>query len=126
MKQKQLDAEVDRELAHHCLNRDPKIGTEARASSPCPIIEMKTVMDGSQTDCQGRTPLDRLTALLDIAVADLMDPENGGKAEARIKGLIYAWSYAIAMIQNPFYPDREAVTDAAWERYVAAHPEEEE
>jgi hypothetical protein len=113
----------DGPLASHCLADLGKAGVG------CPIQRQRSMMMSTKheegwdaeaddrEDCHGRSPLDRLRHNLDIAVEDFMDDRNSKKQKARLRGVIYGLSFAIAVIENPYLIDQDRVTTEAWERY---------
>lgn len=110
-----LDKKVDRALAHHCLTNLGSV-----TSAQCPIIEMRSAMDGSQKDCEGRTPLARLEALVDEVMVQYMDYDNSETADARLRGVLYGLCWSIAVIKNPYYPDLNKIKAEAQRRYEAS------
>lgn len=112
--ERKLNKKIDRALAHHCLE-----GLGSTETRPCPIVELRTAMDGSGTDCEGRTPLARLEALIDEVMVQYLDYENTDTADARLRGVLYGLCWSVALIKNPYYPDLDAVKAAASRRYEA-------
>lgn len=70
-------------------------------------------------DVAGKTVLDLLWERLDAFVDELMAPAHeGGELErAERKGHAYGMAEAIALVNNPYHPDVDAVRGEAMERW---------
>lgn len=95
---------VNVDLAHHCLQD---------LGRPCPITQQRMAAFDPNA-CDGLSIRDTLYDFLKQAIEEFFSVINRKPKRAReLKGQIQALSYAVALIDNPYAVDTEAVMRAA-------------
>jgi hypothetical protein len=100
---------IDTELARHCL--------EDLGGRSCPIVKQRTVAHTvlEEGPCAGLSIRDTLLSFLVQALEERDEYEEQGlkKLYNRAYGQVEALTYAVALIDNPYRPNGEAVLVAA-------------
>lgn len=99
--------EIDRDLAAHCL--------EGLGGRRCPVMEQRNAARVPSDACDGLSIRDQLFEFC-VQAQQEVRKRYGKKKKAsfhREFGHAKAFAYSIALIDNPYMPDWEAVLDAA-------------
>lgn len=103
---------IDKELAEHCLHPS-HLGKE---SHYCPVVRLASTVRTPHPACEGWSQLDTMKGWLDLALVESQQADAGKKFVARRLGQAEALAAAIALLEDPYNPDPNAVREEATRR----------